>query len=92
MAMRLVPKDSDTAALILTDTGVGSVLSSMASDSAIGLNWLSVVNWKMGAGSPLSGVTVLAARLILVLSGVSRSTPLPYGMVVASAADFVLGF
>ena len=56
MAMRLVPKDSDTAALILTDTGVGSVLSSMASDSAIGLNWLSVVNWK-GAEAPLSGMT-----------------------------------
>ena len=29
---------------------------SMASDSAIGPNWFTVVNWNMGAGAPLSGV------------------------------------
>ena len=41
-------------ALILKGTGDHSVL--MGSDSAIGLNWFVVVNWKMEPEASLSGV------------------------------------
>ena len=46
----------------VADAGVGSgsgsweTTASLASLSAIGSNWLSVVNWKMGTEAPLSGV------------------------------------
>ena len=35
---------------------VVSSMASMASDSAIGPDWFTVVKWKMGAGAPLLGV------------------------------------
>ena len=53
MAMRLVPNGTGGG----TDSGsVWVATSLMASDSANGPNRLTVVDWKMGAGAPLSGV------------------------------------
>ena len=57
VAKRLVPK----VAGVGSASGFGSccvtmVLLASASASAIGLYWLSVVNWKMGTVVPLAGV------------------------------------
>ena len=50
--------DSVVVAGVGSGSGSGSweTTASLASLSAIGSNWLSVVNWKMGTAAPLSGV------------------------------------
>ena len=56
-------------------TGSGSRITmvSLASVSAIGSNWLSVVNWKMGTVVPLAGVILTGGSVgsVGLLLGVS---------------------